>query len=106
VIQKSREIGILKAMGIKDLDASLIFMYQGFLIGLVGSTIGVGLGLALLYSFTVFTTGPEGSTLIDITLDVDFILISWLAAIFSATIAGLFPARRSLKLNPVDVIRE
>jgi len=106
VLQKSREIGILKAMGIKDLPASLIFIYEGFLIGLIGSTLGVVLGLGLLYGFNAFTITPGGSALVDLYVEYDFILRSWLIALSASTLAGVIPARRSLKLNPVEVIRE
>ena len=105
VLQKSRQLGILKAMGILDRDASLIFVFQGLLIGLIGSVIGIVLGLGLLYAFNFFTAGPEGA-LIDLYIDYNFILRSWLIAVISSTMAGLIPARRSLKLNPVEVIRE
>jgi lipoprotein-releasing system permease protein len=106
VLQKSKEIGILKAMGIKDLAASLIFIYEGFFVGLIGTTLGVILGLGLLYGFNVFTTSPEGAAIVDLYVEYDFILISWLIGLAASTFAGIFPARKSLKLNPVDVIRE
>jgi lipoprotein-releasing system permease protein len=106
VLQKSRQIGILKAMGIKDLAASLIFIYQGLLIGLVGSVLGIALGLGLLYAFNTFTTNPDGAALIDLYIEYDFIIRSWLIAVLASTLAGLIPARKSLQLNPIDVIRE
>jgi lipoprotein-releasing system permease protein len=106
VLQKSRQIGILKAMGIKDLSASLIFIYQGFLIGLVGSAAGITLGLGLLYAFNTFTANPDGTALINLYVEYDFILRSWVVAVLAATLAGLIPARKSLRLNPIDVIRE
>jgi lipoprotein-releasing system permease protein len=105
VMQKSKQIGILKAMGIKNRDASLIFLYQGFLVGLTGSSIGTMLGLGLLSAFVTFTTSPGGEPLFEIFFGYGFIIRSWLIALGSATLAGLIPARRSLRLNPVDVIR-
>lgn len=106
VLQKSKEIGILKAMGIKDLPASLIFIYQGFLVGLIGATIGTLLGVGLLYGFVAFTTAPDGSSIVDLYVGYDFIIRSWLVALSASTLAGILPARRSLRLNPVEVIRE
>ena len=106
VLQKSRQLGILKAMGIGDRDASLIFVFQGLLIGLIGAVIGVAFGLGLLYAFTTFTAEPSGEPLIELYIDYGFIIRSWVIAVSSSTLAGLIPARRSLKLNPVDVIRE
>jgi len=106
VLQKSRQIGILKAMGIKDLAASLIFIYQGFLIGLAGSILGVALGLGLLYAFNIFTTNPDGTALIDLYIEYEFVLRSWLIAVLASTLAGVIPARKSLQLDPIEVIRE
>ena len=106
VLQKSKEIGILKAMGIRDLPASLIFVYQGFLVGLLGATMGTLLGIGLLYGFVTFTTAPDGSSVVDLYIGYDFIIRSWLIALLASTMAGILPARRSLRLNPVEVIRE
>jgi len=105
VLQKSPEIGILKAMGINDFNASLIFIYEGFLLGLVGSLAGLGLGIGLLYAFLTFTASPEGAPIVDLYFNYGFVVRSWLIALIAATLAGVIPARKSLKLNPIDVIR-
>ncbi|MFC1956184.1 ABC transporter permease [Chloroflexota bacterium] len=106
VLQKSREIGILKAMGIKDSAASLIFIYEGFLVGLLGATLGIILGLGLLYGFNTSTTSAEGVAIVDLYIDYNFIRSSWLIGLAASTFAGILPARKSLKLSPVEVIRE
>jgi len=106
VLQKSRQIGILKAMGIRDLSASMIFIFEGLLVGLAGSLLGVGLGLGLLYGFDSFSSSPGAGNTIRITIDYGFILLSWAIAVAASTLAGLLAARRSLKLNPIDIIRE
>jgi len=84
----------------------LIFIYEGFLLGLVGSLAGLVLGIGLLYTFIAFTTSPGEIAIIDIYFDYGFVVRSWIAALIVATLAGVIPARKSLKLNPVDVIRE
>jgi len=106
VFQKSRQLGILKAMGIKDRAASLIFIYEGLIIGLISSFIGVGLGLFLLYGFSFGTSQPDSPALIDLYIDYKFIVLSWFIAVLAAVLAALIPARRSLRLNPIEVIRE
>jgi lipoprotein-releasing system permease protein len=106
VLQKSREIGILKAMGMKDLPASLIFIYQGLLVGILGSTLGVALGLGLLYGFNSFTVRPDGSSLVDLYTDYNFVARSWFIALLASTLAGILPAWKSQRLTPVEVIRE
>ncbi|MFC2016519.1 ABC transporter permease [Chloroflexota bacterium] len=106
VLQKSKEIGILKAMGIKDMAASLIFIYEGLLVGLFGATLGVILGLGLLYGFDASTTSADGMAIVDLYIENDFIITSWFIGVVASTIAGILPARKSLKLNPVETIRE
>jgi lipoprotein-releasing system permease protein len=106
VFQKSRQLGILKAMGIKDRSASLIFIYEGLIIGIIGSIVGIALGLLLLYGFSIGTSQSGSQSLIDLYIDYQFIAISWVIAVLAAVIAALIPARRSLRLNPIEVIRE
>ncbi len=105
VLQKRRQLGILKAMGIKDGSASLIFVYQGLLLGVAASAVGISLGLGLLYAFTQFAT-PGGESIIDFAVEPAFILRTLIIVISASGIAGLIPASRSLRLNPIDVIRE
>lgn len=105
VLQKSRQIGILKAMGIQDRQASLIFLFQGLILGVVGAILGVTLGIGLLVMFTTFATNPDGSALIPIAFDLPFIGFSALIAIVSALLASLVPARKSKQLSPIEVIR-
>ena len=105
VLQKSKQIGILKAMGINDTKASLIFLFQGLILGIFGALLGVALGVGLLVAFTTFARNPDGSALIPITFDVPFILFSAGVALVSAMIASLIPANRTRKLSPIEVIR-
>ncbi len=105
VLQKSRQIGILKAMGIQNTQASFIFLFQGLMLGLIGAVVGVILGIGLIVMFTTFATNPDGSALIAIQYDVGFIVFSASIAIVSALLASLIPARKSSKLSPIEVIR-
>ncbi len=105
VLQKSRQIGILKAMGIKDRAASLIFLYEGLLLGLGGTVLGILLGAGLATAFSTFTKGAAGGSLIEISIDPMFLVASFAIAMISSAIAGVLPARRSSRLSPIDVIR-
>jgi len=105
VLQKSRQLGILKAMGIKDRTASMIFLFQGFVLGVFGAILGVGFGLGLAFSFTKFALNPDGTPVIALFIDPKFILISSLIAVASATVASFIPARRSSRLDPMEVIK-
>ncbi|MFA9397240.1 MAG: ABC transporter permease [Clostridiaceae bacterium] len=105
VVQRSKQIGILKAMGIKDKDASLIFLYQGIILGILGAILGIILGLGLMFSFSKFALNPDGTPVVALLIDYKFIAISALIAILASTIAAFIPARRSSKLDPMEVIK-
>ena len=106
VLQKSKQIGILKAMGIKNTDASLIFLFEGLILGIFGAITGVLLGLFLLISFQTFAIDQAtGDPVIPLFIDYGFIAISALIAIGVATLAAFIPARKSSKLSVIEVIR-
>lgn len=105
VLQKSRQIGILKAMGIKNRTASLIFLSQGFVLGIFGAILGVAFGLGLAVAFTKFAINADGTPVINLFIDPGFITVSGLIAVASATVASLIPAIRSSKLDPMEVIK-
>ena len=105
VVQRSKQLGILKAMGIKDREASLIFLFQGMLLGIMGAVLGIALGLGLLAMFTKFAVNPDGTPVVPIYINVGFIVLSGFIALASAMIASLIPARISSRLNPIEVIR-
>lgn len=100
VLQKSKQLGILKAMGIQDGDASLIFLFEGVLLGVFGAIIGLLLGIGLLYAFTTFS-----GTDIPISFDAGFLALSAGIAILASTLAALSPAIKSSKLSVIEVIR-
>jgi lipoprotein-releasing system permease protein len=105
VMQKSKQIGILKAMGILDRDASKIFLLEGAILGIFGAFGGIIFGIGLSLMFTTFALNPDGSPVIPLTINVGFILFSGLIAIFASTLASLIPAIKSSKLTVIEVIR-
>lgn len=105
VLQKSKQLGILKAMGIKNSTASLIFLFEGLILGIFGAILGVGLGLGLAMIFTKFSINPDGTPVVALFIDPQFILASGLIGVVSATLASLIPARRSSRLDPMEVIK-
>jgi lipoprotein-releasing system permease protein len=110
VTDKTREIGILRAMGLTASDITRVFVQQGVVIGLVGTTVGLGLGLSLswLLDRYEFITLPGDVYFIDRLpvdvnpLDVVLIVTASLAISFLAT---LYPARRAADHTPVEAIR-
>ena len=105
VLQRSKQIGILKAMGVNDQASSLIFLFQGLILGILGGFIGIALGLALSYSFMIFATNPDGSPVVEIVINYGFIALSFIIAVVASTLAAFIPAKKSSKLQPIEVIR-
>ncbi len=105
VVQRSKQIGILKAMGIQDKDASLIFVFQGLMLGVLGAFLGIVLGIALLGMFTRFAVNPDGSPVVPIYINYGFIALSGMFAVITASTASLIPARITSRLNPIEVIK-
>lgn len=105
VLQKSRQIGILKAMGITDRDASLIFLSEGLILGLIGAVFGVLLGLGLGVAFQTFALDADGNPVVGLSIDPGFIAISAAVALLAAVIASVIPARKSSSLSVIEVIR-
>lgn len=105
VVQRSKQIGILKAMGIQDKDASLIFVFQGLMLGVLGALLGIALGIGLLLMFTKFAIKPDGSPVVPIYISYSFIALSGMIAVLTASTASLIPARLTSRLNPIEVIK-
>ena len=105
VLQKSKQIGILKAMGIKNKAAASIFLLQGLIFGVIGTTIGTALGITLFKIFNIVVKTSDGSPLVPGNIYFGFIAISALLSIASSIIAAGVAARKSLKLDPMDIIR-
>lgn len=105
VLQKSRQVGILKAMGIKNRSAGFIFLFEGLILGFFGAVLGIILGLGLAYSFTIFAVNPDNTPIVNLYIDWKFIIISGVIAMVASTLAAAFPAIRSSRLNPIDIIR-
>ena len=105
VVQRSREIGILKAMGARTRRVMRVFLLQGALVGLVGSVVGSALGAALALFFASLARNPDGSPTFPVTLRPGLFLVACAVAVGTGLLAALLPARRAARLEPAVVIR-
>ncbi|HLB95276.1 MAG TPA: lipoprotein-releasing ABC transporter permease subunit [Nitrospiria bacterium] len=108
VVEKSREIAILKAMGAKRLAVMRIFMIDGIIIGLVGTVIGIPLGYGVCELLQNFYTLPSDIYYIShlpvkIRL-MDVILVS-VSAVTISFLATLYPSYQAAQLNPAEALR-
>lgn len=100
VVQRTREIGILRAMGATRQQILRIFLIQGAIFGLLGSIVGSGVSYVLVWSFNTF--GPDIFT---IPISINLILVTMSLATLTGVIAAAIPSRRAAVLDPVVAIR-
>jgi lipoprotein-releasing system permease protein len=100
VTQRTREIGILRAMGTQRPQMIKIFLIQGGLLGLMGAGAGAVLGTTLVWMFNTF--GPR---LFYVPLDARLIPVTMVLASVTGILAASVPAWRAARLNPVEAIR-
>lgn len=107
VIQKSKQIGILKSMGARDRQILLIFAFEGLGIAVLGAIVGAGLSYGLLVYLSQLKREVrigKIDELYPVILEPNIFLTAMLGAILATLVAALLPARRAAKVNPVDVI--
>ena len=100
VVQRTREIGILRAMGTTRQQMLRVFLIQGTLFGLAGSLLGGLAGYGLVGAFNTF--GPK---LFFIPIDPWLLLAAAGLATVTGTLSAAVPARRAASLDPVEAIR-
>ena len=109
ILERHREIGILKALGAADSDVQQLFFVEagvmGFLGGILGVLFGWLLGRALTYGTNVYLHRQNLNS-IELSSVPWWLVLSALAfAVLVSLAAGLYPASRAAKLNPVDALR-
>ena len=105
VVQKRREIGILRAMGATRGQVLRVFLVQGAVVGALGSALGIVLAVALIWAFTHFVKGSDGLPLFAITLPLATALKVAGIATVCGVLAAIAPARRAAAMDPAQAIR-
>jgi lipoprotein-releasing system permease protein len=105
VIQRSKDIGILRAMGTRRGQILRVFLIQGGLLGLVGSLFGSAMGAAALVFWHSYARQLDGSELFPLILDRTLFIAAAILATATGVAAAMAPALRAAKLDPVAAIR-
>ena len=109
-LERTREVGTIKAIGTTRWGVFRDFMIEGALVGLLGGLIGIGLGSAISFGVNVFgiTWKPPGATIpepLTIRLSFSTIVLPLLAAIFSTLLGSIFPAWKNSRIGITEALR-
>lgn len=105
VVQKRKEIGILRAMGASRAQMTRVFLVQGALVGAVGSVLGGVLAWLMITAFSTFVKGADGRPLFPILLEFWILFNVASVATVCGVLAAVAPARRAAELDPAQAIR-
>ncbi|MBS3091829.1 ABC transporter permease [Candidatus Pacearchaeota archaeon] len=105
VLERTKEIGIMKAVGVKNKDILFIFLIESGLIGLVGGVIGVGLGYSVSKTIELIATQSLGTNLLQAAAPLYLILGCLAFAFLIGSASGTWPAWRASKIKVVDALR-
>lgn len=106
VLEKTKEIGTMKAIGAKNRDILMIFVFNSAMVGFVGGIFGVMLGAFISTLFPILgmtMMRSEGNT--GISLSPHLMLFGLVLAVVIGIVSGAVPAYRASKLKPVDALR-
>lgn len=98
-VQKTRQIGILKAMGMSDSAAGLVFLWEATILGIVGTAAGIATGYLLIWGFS-FAPVSFG-----IEVKLGFVAFSASVGITVALVSSIIPIRKTSRLDPIEVIQ-
>ena len=110
VIEKKRDIGILRSMGASEKSITKIFMYEGLLIGIIGTLAGLLIGYFICYlqlHYNIYPLDPTQYKIDSLPLQIrisDFFFVAG-ASMLLTFLASLFPAKRAAKVNPLEAIK-
>lgn len=105
VLERTKEIGIMKAIGARNKDIFIMFFIESGMLGLLGGVIGVVIGLGLSKTAEYYAAVQLGTNLLKASTDPFLIFGALLFSLFIGSLSGTLPAWQASKLKPVDALR-
>jgi lipoprotein-releasing system permease protein len=105
VSSKTREVGIMRAIGAKQKDVLILFVVQGMIIGAIGAGVGTAFGLSYTFYAKETKMTFQGSLPLEVSYDWPKIIQTALMSFMLAVAASIYPAFKATKLQPVEAMR-
>lgn len=105
VLERTKEIGILRAIGASKRNISQVFNAETFIVGLLAGLIGVGITYLLIIPINAIIHSVAGIDTVNASLPIGYALILVVLSMFLTLIAGLIPAKKAAKKDPVIALR-
>jgi lipoprotein-releasing system permease protein len=105
VSSKTREVGVMRAIGAKRKDILIIFIVQGMIIGAIGAGIGTAMGLSYTFYAKETKMTFAGSIPLEVSYDWTKIIQTAVMAFGLAVVASIYPSYKATKLQPVEAMR-
>lgn len=105
VLERTREIGIMKAIGAKNSDVLVLFLIEAGLLGLVGGIVGAGFGLGFAYLVSFIASSAVSALNFNINFSFGLVFGSIGFAFLIGSLSGIFPALQASRLKPVEALR-
>jgi len=104
VLERTRDIGVMKAIGAKNSHITMLFLFESGLLGFIGGVFGVAIGVAIA-KLVEWGAASAGYGILQASISIELIIGALLFSFFVGALSGLFPARSAANLNPVDALR-
>jgi putative ABC transport system permease protein len=105
VLERTKEIGTMKAVGARNSDILLIFLFESGLLGLVGGAIGIALGIGIGKSVEIIAQQQLGTPFLRASFSLTLILGALLFSFVIGSVSGVLPALQASRLKPADALR-
>jgi putative ABC transport system permease protein len=105
VLERTKEIGTMKAVGAKNSDILQIFLFESGLLGLVGGIIGIVLGIGLGKGVQYITTIALGTNLLQASITFPLVFGALAFSFLIGSLSGILPALQAARLKPADALR-
>jgi putative ABC transport system permease protein len=105
VLERTKQIGVMKAVGAKNSDVLKLFLIESGLLGLVGGIVGAAIGLGLAFLVSSIANNAFGQTILEVSVSYSLLIAAISFSFLIGIISGIVPAIQASRLKPVEALR-